>query len=91
MAKTNINIRTNSEIKAEAGKILANLGLDMSTAVNLFLHQIVNKKAIPFELSIEKVSEPVAKHKPVFGCMKGEIWMSDDFDEPLDELKEYME
>ena len=26
-----------------------------------------------------------------FGCMKGKIWMSDDFDEPLEEMKEYME
>jgi hypothetical protein len=24
------------------------------------------------------------------GCMKGEIWMSDDFDEPLEDFKEYM-
>ena len=25
------------------------------------------------------------------GCMKGKIWMSDDFDAPLDDFKEYME
>jgi len=25
------------------------------------------------------------------GSMKGKIWMSDDFDEPLEEMKEYME
>jgi hypothetical protein len=25
------------------------------------------------------------------GCMKGQIWMSDDFDAPLDDFKEYME
>jgi hypothetical protein len=28
--------------------------------------------------------------KPVFGCLKGQIWMSDDFDEPLDDFKDYM-
>ena len=27
----------------------------------------------------------------VKGSMKGKIWMSDDFDEPLEEMKEYME
>jgi hypothetical protein len=26
-----------------------------------------------------------------FGCLKGKIWMSPDFDEPLEEFKEYME
>jgi antitoxin (DNA-binding transcriptional repressor) of toxin-antitoxin stability system len=31
------------------------------------------------------------KPRPKFGSAKGLVWMSDDFDEPLDELKEYME
>ena len=25
------------------------------------------------------------------GLLKGKVWMSDDFDEPLEEMKEYME
>jgi hypothetical protein len=28
--------------------------------------------------------------KPVFGCAKGQFWMADDFDAPLDCFKEYM-
>ena len=38
------------------------------------------------------VSKP--KKKPVSelsGLLKGKVWMADDFDAPLDELKEYME
>jgi len=31
-----------------------------------------------------------AKTVPVFGCLKGQIQMSDDFDEPLEDFKEYM-
>jgi hypothetical protein len=31
------------------------------------------------------------KIRPKFGSAKGMIKMSDDFDEPLEELKEYME
>lgn len=31
------------------------------------------------------------KPRPKFGTAKGLVWMSDDFDEPLEELKEYME
>ncbi len=36
---------------------------------------------------------PIAsvKTRPKFGSAKGLIWMSDDFDEPLEEMKEYME
>ncbi|MEG3849326.1 MULTISPECIES: type II toxin-antitoxin system Phd/YefM family antitoxin [unclassified Microcoleus] len=29
--------------------------------------------------------------RPQFGSAKGLVWMSDDFDEPLAEMKEYME
>jgi antitoxin (DNA-binding transcriptional repressor) of toxin-antitoxin stability system len=34
---------------------------------------------------------PVVKNRPPPGLWKDKIWISDDFDEPLDELKEYME
>ena len=34
-----------------------------------------------------KTEEP--KKIPVFGCLKGQIWMSDDFDEPLDDFSDY--
>lgn len=30
------------------------------------------------------------KKKPKFGCAQGKIYMSPDFDEPLDDFKEYM-
>ena len=31
------------------------------------------------------------KPRPIFGSGKGQMWISDDFDAPLEELKEYME
>ncbi|KJR41674.1 prevent-host-death family protein [Candidatus Magnetoovum chiemensis] len=37
------------------------------------------------------VSRYGKKTTPKFGCAKGLITMSDDFDEPLDDFKEYME
>lgn len=32
-----------------------------------------------------------SKKRGGYGILKGKIWMSEDFDEPLEELKEYME
>jgi hypothetical protein len=29
--------------------------------------------------------------RPIFGSGKGQMWISDDFDAPLEELKEYMQ
>ena len=36
----------------------------------------------------EKVKLP---RSGLFGILKGKVWMSDDFNEPLEEMKEYME
>jgi hypothetical protein len=39
----------------------------------------------------KKESDPNQKlNNRVFGCLKGKIQLSDDFDEPLDEFKDYM-
>lgn len=36
--------------------------------------------------------EPVQKRRPAkAGSAKGQVWMSEDFDEPLEDFKEYME
>jgi len=32
----------------------------------------------------------VQKKVRVFGCVKGDYWMADDFDAPLDDFKDYM-
>jgi len=39
---------------------------------------------------VEKSHTPKKKIKPQFGSAKGMIKMSPDFDEPLDDFKEYM-
>lgn len=78
-ANTNINIRTTSEIKSNANKVLKALGLAISTAVNMFWIQIAEKKAIPFSLNI---TVPKKQAKP--GGWEGKGWISDDFDEEMD-------
>lgn len=50
MAKVSTTITIDSEIKAQAQALFADLGLDMSTAVNLFLRQSIRENAIPFEI-----------------------------------------
>ena len=36
-------------------------------------------------------SKTEAEARPVFGSGKGQMWIADDFDAPLEELREYME
>ncbi len=57
MATTNLNIRTNKEIKEKADSICSELGMNMTTAVNLFLRAMVRENGIPFDLKLDKVNE----------------------------------
>ena len=45
---TTLNIRIEENIKAKANKTLSSLGLDMSTAVKLFLNQVITENGLPF-------------------------------------------
>ncbi len=50
MATTNINVRVDSELKVQAEALFADLGLNMSTAINMFLKSAVSHDGIPFEV-----------------------------------------
>ncbi len=52
MESTNLNIRTDKDVKMQAEKIFAALGLNMSTAVNIFLRQAIRENGIPFEVKL---------------------------------------
>lgn len=48
-----IQIRIDSKTKQQARNTLNELGIDMSTAVKLFLKNVVNSKGIPLDLKTE--------------------------------------
>ena len=47
-------VRIDAEIKDKANEIFKNLGLNMSTAINIFLNQCVINKGFPFMISTVK-------------------------------------
>ena len=50
---TTIQVRTNATTKKSAQRILEKLGMNLSTAINVYLIQIIAKKGIPFEMLTE--------------------------------------
>ena len=82
----NINIRVDGDVKNRAQDVFSALGMDMTTAVNIFLRQAIRKNGIPFDL----VAEMPQRKNRQFGRMKGKMWMADDWDAPLEDFKEYM-
>ena len=60
MATTNLNIRTDKAIKDQAEEIFNELGLNMTTAVNIFLRTAIREHGIPFELKLEVPNDSTA-------------------------------
>ena len=53
MATTNLNIRTDKDIKDQAEMIFNELGLNMTTAINMFLRAAIHERGIPFPLKLD--------------------------------------
>lgn len=53
----NINVRIDENVKREAENIFEQLGLNASTAINIFYKQVIRTKSIPFELKLEVPNE----------------------------------
>ena len=51
MSKVSTNISIDAETKAKAQVMLADLGMDLSTAVNIFLRQMLYEGGIPFAIT----------------------------------------
>jgi DNA-damage-inducible protein J len=48
-----LNIRTDDTLKAQAELLFGELGLSLSTAVNMFLKQSVREQRVPLELALD--------------------------------------
>lgn len=50
---TNINIRMPTDIKQQFEEFCDNVGISMSTAVNIFVRKVLRENRIPFELGYD--------------------------------------
>ena len=51
---TNISIRIDAELKARADALFSELGMNLSTAFNIFVRQSLREGGIPFEIRLEQ-------------------------------------
>jgi len=69
-------------MKMEHTKLLTKLNhlpIEMQSEVNDFIDFLISRK-----------KKKISKKKPTFGSAKGQITISTDFDEPLEDFTEYM-
>lgn len=53
MAKVSTSISIDADVKAKAQELFADFGLDLSTAINIFLRQSIRENCIPFSIQRE--------------------------------------
>ncbi|CAM1670072.1 TPA: type II toxin-antitoxin system RelB/DinJ family antitoxin [Streptococcus pneumoniae] len=53
MSKTSMSIRLDSEVKEQAQQVFNNLGMDMTTAINIFLRQAIQYQGLPFDVRLD--------------------------------------
>lgn len=57
MPMSNINVRTDEQIKENCEKLFESLGMNMSTAINIFLRQSLRVNGLPFEVKADVPNE----------------------------------
>ena len=57
MIMSQINIRLDENLKTQAEILFAEMGMNMTTAINLFIRQAVREKAIPFKIDVKPASD----------------------------------
>ena len=84
MAKENMTIRMEPELKAQAAALFKSLGMDLSTATGIFYRQALRCHGLPFEV---KTDEPNAvTYAAMEAAEKGE-----DMYGPFDSVEDLME
>lgn len=86
---TNISIRMDSDLKVRADKLFGELGMNLTTAFNIFVRQSLREGRIPFDISLNRFNgetvaamleaERIAKDPSVKGYT--------DLDELFEDLK----
>jgi DNA-damage-inducible protein J len=51
--KSNINVRIDAAVKEQANAILGSMGIDQTTAIDMYYRQIIREHGLPFQPSAE--------------------------------------
>jgi len=52
MKVANIQIRVSSDLRKKTDRVLEGIGIDLTTAIRMFMNQVVYTKSIPFDVKL---------------------------------------
>lgn len=91
MAKVSTSISIDSEVREKVMPILSELGLDLSTAVGMFLRQTIRDKGIPFNVTLNVPNSETQEALREFQDMREPLELYKRYSNFGDALKEVVE
>ena len=85
-----VSTRIDEATKKQFDQICEAIGISPSNALSMFIRGVINYNGIPFNAVVPPEKDAKMSRESVFGW-RGQFRMSDDFDAPLEDFKEYME
>jgi DNA-damage-inducible protein J len=91
MAKAHVSVKIDADVKERAAKLLNSMGLDQTTAIDMFYRQIIAEEKLPFEPVEQSIDEQLLaaierKNIPVIKLKtddEGNILIDEDSDPEL--------
>ena len=84
MAQATFSVRMDQNLKTRFSEICENIGMNMSTAINIFANAVVNKRKIPFD--IEAPTDDHLQFLQVVTSMRNKVNSSKMNNMSLDEI-----
>ena len=81
-----ISVRVEDKLKKEAGDVFREIGMDMSTAITIYLKQVVRTNGIPFPVSAEIPN--ALTMKAILEAEKGEMASFSSIDALMEDLND---
>jgi len=78
-------------MKQQFDKVCEVIGVSPSNALSILIRGVISHNGIPHNMMMPSADGLKMSREAVFGCMRGQFQMTDDFDAPLEDFKEYME
>ena len=79
-----ITVRVDDKVKKEANSIFREVGMDMSTAINIYLKQVIRSNGIPFVISADEPNELTLR--AIKEAEKGKMASFSSIDELMEDL-----
>ncbi|MFI3299791.1 MAG: type II toxin-antitoxin system RelB/DinJ family antitoxin [Candidatus Gastranaerophilales bacterium] len=88
MSQSNISIRIDDTVKQKFDALCEELGLSMSTAINIFVKTVIRENRIPFDISL---NTPNCELKKAIYDVENKIGLSKQFDSAEAAIKSMLE